>query len=110
MDAALMQKIAAIPEGKSLGARTAETYYLVARRPEGLVVECGWTVPEQHQDDADSYTYNPFKGRAVTPPWVGRRAVCVSAAEAVEVYAGFKAAVLSRQIPSTGETIGSVTR
>ena len=110
METTLRDRIQTIPLGKSLGLRGAETYAFVARRPEGLVVECGWTVPEAHDDDADSYAYNPFKGVRATPPWVGRRQVCATPEEAADVYSAYKQAVAVRRLPAGGEVIGSVSR
>ena len=110
MDTALMAKIAAIPLGKSFGTRGPDTYAFIVHRPEGLVVECGWTVPETDSDDPESYSYNPFKGRTATPAWIGRRQVCTSAPEAAAVYTAYKEAVSRSRVVEGGETIGSVCR
>ena len=106
----LEQKIQRIPAGKTLSIRTADTYVQVANRPEGLVVECGWVVPERHEDDANSYTYCPFKGRSETPPWVGKRYAASGLADAATIYADWKEAVAGRRVPTGGEKIGSVIR
>jgi len=106
-----LDTVRALPVGKSFGFRRRDVYALICHRPlEGLVVECGWVVPETYDDDPSSYGYNPFRDRLDTPAWVGRRYVCSSAVEAAEVYAGYKTAIHSRQIPCRGEPIGSVQR
>jgi|RhiMethySRZTD1v2_1073278.scaffolds.fasta_scaffold896908_2 hypothetical protein len=110
MEATLITTIEAIPPGQSWGVRKADTYAIVANRPEGLVVECGWTVPEQYDDDPESYGYNPFKGRAATPAWIGRRQLCATATDAATVYVAYKTAITQRAMPRGGDIIGSVRR
>ncbi len=107
--AVTLQALCTIPSGKSLGHRDTDTYYFVALRPEGLVVECGWTVPETYDDDPSSYNYNPFRNREETPAWVGRRQGCQTPEEALAVFQDYKMAVQTKCLPH-GAHIGSVVR
>jgi|SRR6185295_5462241 len=101
--------VEAIAEGRVKTAKTKTAFALIAKRAGHYEVECGWVVPEAHDDDYLSSTYHPFAADRMCP-WVGRRVVTADPVEARDVYLAYKADVFARRVPARGEIIGSVTR
>ncbi len=109
MTGTTQEKIAGIPRGKTFSNRADDTFIHVRRTAVGFELECGWTVPEAHDDDADSYTYHPF--RTNTPrPWVGRKTQTQTSEQAAEVYERWLTHLRQRTAPIDGQVIGSVNR
>lgn len=107
VDADAIQRI---PAGRALSSRSPNHYVQCARRDGQYVVECGWAVPEAHDDDPESSTYHPFSDRR-TKAWVGRETSTTDPERAAELFLAYQAAVESRRGSAlVGHVIGSVTR
>lgn len=102
--------IRGIPEGRTWSSRSAQTFVHCARRGGLYAIECGWAVPEAHDDDYMSSTYHPFRP-ADPQPWVGRSVTTTDPEEAARLFTEFKSAVAAYQGSAiAGEAIGSVFR
>ena len=109
MNGTTESKIAGIPQGKTFSNRADDTFIHVRRTQAGFEIECGWVVSESYDDDADSYTYHPF--RTNTPrPWVGRKMQAQTSGQAAEIYERWLQAIHNRQSVTDGAAIGSVSR
>lgn len=107
----LVDAIRGIPEGRTWSARSPREFVHCARRDGQYVVECGWVVPEGHDDDPGSSTYHPFGARGPVA-WVGRQAPSTTDPErATRLYLEYQTAVQTRRGNTlAGEVIGSVFR
>ncbi len=109
---ATLQDIESIKAGKVFSCKTTTDFTLVAIRDGSYEVECGYVVPEGHDDDYMSTTYHPLKG-GDPKPWIGRKIKCSDAAEAHKYYEAWKAIIATRKLPPMGGgviKIGSVSR
>jgi hypothetical protein len=97
--------------GKCTSVREDKRFVEASPAAEGgYEVECGWTVPEAHDDDYMSFGGpSPFKGGRMAP-WVGRRVVVPTTAEAAEIFVRWYATISQRKTVVEGNKIGSVSR
>lgn len=70
-------------------------------------VECGWVVPEGHDDDPSSCMDQPFGAVAA---WAGRRYAVSDDEQAARCLAALRQTLMQRGTPPGGEKIGSVAR